>query len=138
MLPRHGYARTLFHRDDAFELLVLAWSPGSAAPVHDHDGQDCWFVPLAGVFELHDYALVEEHGARATLAALRVRRVGEGELDRRDADEPLHAVTPVTPLALSLHLYARPIDRCRVFDAARGTWAWQRLGYDAVAPEIGR
>jgi hypothetical protein len=46
-------------------------------------------------------------------------------------------VTPVTPLALSLHLYARPIDRCRVYDLGRNRWSWRRLGYDAVAPQIG-
>ena len=53
------------------------------------------------------------------------------------AYEAVHAVTPVTAHALSLHLYARPVDRCRVFDRRHGTWAWQRLGYDAFAPDLG-
>ena len=136
-VPRHGYARTLVYRDAAFELLLLTWSPGSAAPIHDHDGQDCWLVPLAGVFDLDDYAILDEDGHRARLVPVRARRVGEGDLDRRDRHEALHAVTPVTPLALSLHLYARPIDRCRVFARAGGAWSWQPLRYDAIAPEIG-
>jgi cysteine dioxygenase len=135
--PRRGYARTLIHRDDAFELLVLSWAPGSRAPLHDHAGQDCWLVPLAGAFDLDDYAIVAGDRRRAWLAPLRGRRVGLGELDRRDEHETIHAVTPVTPLALSLHLYARPIDRCRVYDLGRNRWSWRRLGYDAVAPQIG-
>jgi cysteine dioxygenase len=135
--PRRGYARTLIHRDDAFELLVLAWTPGSCAPLHDHAGQDCWLLPLAGAFDLDDYALLDGQRHHAWLTPLRARRLGVGEIDRRDEHEPVHAVTPVTPLALSLHLYARPIDRCRVFDLQRSTWSWRRLRYDHVARELG-
>jgi cysteine dioxygenase len=132
-----GYTRTLVWRDDRFELIVAAWSPGSASPVHDHDGQDCWFVPLAGSFDLADYALIASGRHRAHLVPMRARRVGAGELDRRDARESVHAVTPVTPLAVSLHVYAQPIDRCRVYDLSRGMWRWQRLRYDAFAYELG-
>jgi cysteine dioxygenase len=136
-LPRAGYARTLVYRDDAFELLLLTWAPGSAAPIHDHAGEDCWLVPLAGAFDVDDYGLVGSDERRAWLVPLRSRRLGEGELDRRDAHEPLHAVRAATPVALSLHVYARPIDRCRVFDLAHGTWSWRRLDYDRVAPQLG-
>jgi cysteine dioxygenase len=134
---RRRYARTLVHRCAAFELLLLTWSPGSASPIHDHDGQDCWFLPLAGTFDLDDYAIVDENDTHARLTRLRTRRVGDGELDRRDQWESLHSVTPATPLAVSLHLYARPIDRCRVFDRSRGTWSWRLLGYDSIAAELG-
>jgi cysteine dioxygenase len=136
-LPRRGYARTLVFRDDAFELLLLSWAPGSRAPIHDHASQDCWFVPLAGAFDVDEYALTAVEQRRAWLVPLRSRRVGEGELDHRDVHEPVHAVTPATPLALSLHLYARPIDRCRVFHLQRGRWSWRRLAYDRVAAQLG-
>lgn len=136
-LPSRGYARTLAYRDDAFELLLLTWAPGSRAPIHDHAGQDCWFVPLAGTFDVDDYALVGADAHRAWLTPLRSRRLGEGDLDRRDVREPLHAVTPVTPVAMSLHVYAQPIDRCRIYNLARGTWSWRRLDYDRVAPQLG-
>ncbi|MCU1282953.1 MAG: hypothetical protein JWM53_6499 [bacterium] len=134
---RGRYTRTLLHRAEAFELLLLSWSPGSASPIHDHDGQDCWFVPLAGAFDLDDYAILDENSADARLTPLRSRRLHAGELDRRDRYETVHSVTPATPLAVSLHLYARPIDRCRVFDRARGRWSWRLLGYDAIATELG-
>jgi cysteine dioxygenase len=123
---RGGYARTRVHRCGDFELLLLTWSPGSQSPVHDHNGQDCWFVPLAGAFALDDYT--------ARLTPLRSRRLGPGELDRRDEYEAVHAVRPTSPSAISLHVYARPIDRCRVFDLHRGTWQWCRITCDAEAP----
>jgi cysteine dioxygenase len=134
---RRRYARTLVHRCEAFELLLLSWSPGSASPIHDHDGQDCWFVPLAGAFDLDDYAILAENDAEARLTPLRSRRLYDGDLDRRDRYEAVHSVTPATPVAVSLHLYARPIDRCRVFDLSRGTWSWRLLGYDAINSGLG-
>jgi cysteine dioxygenase len=140
---RGRYARTLVHRDARFELLLLSWSPGSASPVHDHAGQDCWFIPLCGAFDLDDFALLDdpppgdEVGGQARLTPLRSRRVETGELDRRDAYEGVHAVTPAAPRCVSLHLYARPLDRCRVFDLRRSRWTWRRLFYDAVASQLG-
>lgn len=136
-LPRHGYARTLLYRCDAFELLLLTWSQGSRSPIHDHADQDCWLVPLAGAFDLDDYAILDEDEAAAHLVPLRTRHLGPGALDHRDEHEAVHAVAPATPHAVSLHLYARPIDRCRIFDRRRGTFDWHRLGYDAVAPQLG-
>ncbi|HXU71444.1 MAG TPA: cysteine dioxygenase family protein [Polyangia bacterium] len=136
-LPRHGYARTLLHRCDAFELLLLTWAEGSRSPIHDHAEQDCWLVPLAGAFDLDDYAILDEDDAAARLLPLRRRQLGPGALDHRDEHEAVHAVAPATPHAVSLHLYARPIDRCRIFDRRRGSFSWHRLGYDAVAPQLG-
>ncbi|HEY2744828.1 MAG TPA: cysteine dioxygenase family protein, partial [Polyangia bacterium] len=68
-LPRRGYARTLLYRCDAFELIVLTWAAGSASPIHDHAGQDCWMVPLAGELALDDYEIGDERGRRVELAA---------------------------------------------------------------------
>jgi len=135
-LPRRGYARTLLHRSPEFELVLVTWSPGSSTPIHDHAGQDCWLVPLIGAFDLHDYAILDETTRRMRLVPLRARRICEGEVDRRDEHESVHAVTPASAGALSLHLYARPLDRCRVFHPARGTWQWRRLRYDAIAPGL--
>ena len=35
--------------------------------------------------------------------------------------------------SMSLHLYAKPIRKCRVFDAASKTFADKELGYDTRA-----
>ncbi len=122
------YARTLVHRDDAFELLVLTWSPGSAAPIHDHAGQDCWFVPLAGAFDLEDYAISDEEGVRvpmldaAALAALRYhgavrspRRLQAKQCARGDAGDAAGGLAP------SLRA-AHPIAAAPSI-ARHGTWS---------------
>lgn len=133
------YARTRVFRDERFELILLTWARGSLTPVHDHAGQDCWLVPLAGRFDVDDFAIVDEdaHG-RATLSPLRSRRLAAGELDHRDSFEPVHAVSLTSSTGVSLHVYARPIDRCRIFDVLRGRWRWMRLVCDAEAPSLAR
>ena len=136
---RHGYARTRVHRDDHFELLLLTWSGRARSPVHDHDGQDCWFLPLDGAFDLDDYAIAAEDGRRARLTLLGSRRLAAGDagvIDRRDRYQAIHAVHAATSRALSLHVYAQPLDRCRVFDLGRGVWRWCRLRCDATLPQL--
>src|SRR5687768_734880 len=44
------YTRNLIHRDDRFELLALCWDEGTFSPIHNHSGQDCWFLVQEGQF----------------------------------------------------------------------------------------
>jgi cysteine dioxygenase len=100
---RSGYTRNLVWRQECFELLILCWSAGARTPIHDHDGQECWVRPLAGTFDLEDFD--EE-------LRLLERRHGVRSLDHRPGQ--IHRVT-APEAALSLHLYALPVDSCRIF-----------------------
>jgi predicted metal-dependent enzyme (double-stranded beta helix superfamily) len=123
--PRH-YTRSLIYRDAHLELLVLRWSAGAATPIHDHDGQECWFLPLAGAFTCWDYRL--DGNLR-----LVERRDGVRSLDYQPGGAQIHRVAAPGP-SLSLHLYAAPVDRCRVYDAA-GRAAWLHNHYDMVVSD---
>ncbi|MET0552960.1 MAG: cysteine dioxygenase family protein [Vicinamibacteria bacterium] len=129
------YTRTRLHRSDAFELLLLCWDRGQATPVHDHDGQAGWFTVLEGALGVQEY---ERDGGPADLRTLAAQeetapgglRLHEGlryvvEAGRSVAEaegpETIHRVGPVGGRALSLHLYAGPLDSFLMFDAARGT-----------------
>src|SRR5687768_7197153 len=54
-LSGNRYTRNLVYRNDCFELLLLCWDAGSRSPIHGHSGQRCWFMPVAGWFDLEDY-----------------------------------------------------------------------------------
>ncbi len=125
-----GYTRNLVFRGEYVEVLIACWAAGASTPVHDHGGQECWFLPLAGAFDTEDYALVER-GARAELALLgRARAVRS--LDHRDGGAQIHRVRVSDGLAgaVSLHVYAGPVDVCGVFDRARGRMVPRRLRYE--------
>jgi len=113
-----GYARNLVHRQSDFELLFLSWSEGAATPIHDHGGQECWFLPLVGSFDLQDFD--------EDLVTLGRRR------DVRSLDHQPGQIHRVRALkdSISLHVYAGPIDFCRVYH--RGGFTWRRLLYHHV------
>ncbi len=129
------YTRTRLHRSDAFELLLLCWERGQATPVHDHDGQAGWFTVLEGALGVQEY---DREGGPADLRSLAAHeetqpgglRRHEGrpyvvEAGRSVAEaegpETIHRVGPVGGRALSLHLYAGPLDSFLVFDPSRGS-----------------
>jgi cysteine dioxygenase len=126
------YTRTRLHRSAAFELLLLCWDRGQATPVHDHDGQAGWFTVLEGALGVQEY---DREGGPADLRSLAETspgglRLHEGrryvvEAGRSVAEaegpETIHRVGPVGGRALSLHLYAGPLDSFLVFDRERGT-----------------
>ncbi len=132
-----GYTRTLVYRDEDLEVLILGWSRGSHAPIHGHDGQDCWMRAVVGELELNDYrvvaggekpgyALIERTGSRRVLRA--------GEVDAPRPGRELHSarISPESDFAISLHVYSRPIDTCLVYDPRRSRCEARHLRYDQV------
>jgi NitT/TauT family transport system ATP-binding protein len=114
------YVRAQLHEEPGFEVLLVRWAAGAASPVHGHDGQRCWVRPLAGVFELEDYALLS--GGRAPgpahVVAAGAREVSPDDVDHKDDDDELHAVRLASGqrAGLSLHVYARPVRTALIFD----------------------
>ncbi|MCY1073458.1 ATP-binding cassette domain-containing protein [Archangium sp. miwbw1] len=137
-LLREGrYTRTLVYRDEDLEVLVLGWGRGARAPIHGHDGQECFLMTVAGELEVSDYrlvaggqepgyALVERMGPRRTLLP--------GAMDHRNPEMELHSVRTGarSGFAISLHVYSRPIDQCLTYDPRRSSCELRKLHYDRV------
>lgn len=124
----HKYTRNLIAsgRGNRFGLMVLAWGAGQASPIHDHAESHCVMRVLEG-------RLVEE---------LYAVREGKAELERQSELVTggvayihdrigWHRVRNASPKekALSLHLYAPPIEACRTVDEAG-----QRIRAKAACP----
>jgi cysteine dioxygenase len=132
---RGRYTRNLVYRDARLEVLVNCWDSGAVSPVHDHDGQECWFSIQAGTFVLENYARISG-GLGPGPARLGppevVGPVGPGHVDFRGAEAPIHRVMARQGPAISLHVYAGPVERCLVYDVKRGRCALQQLRYHSV------
>jgi hypothetical protein len=132
------YTRNAVFRCDEYEVLLLAWDRGASSAVHDHAGSQCWFMPVAGKFDLKDYAVRtggHEPGP-AELELIRTRRaVAPGAVGHKDEGDDVHWVglSEGSAYGVTLHVYARPIDQCLVFDVPRGLAFARRLGDDALA-----
>jgi cysteine dioxygenase len=132
---RGRYTRNLVYRDAGFEVVVNCWDAGIASPIHDHAQQECWFSVQAGTFLTEDYPLLEggcEPGY-ALLGAPRITpAVGPGHVDYRGPRDSIHRVAAVEGPAVTLHVYAAPVQQCLVFDARRNRCAWRRLSYYSI------
>ena len=133
--PGH-YTRNLVYRDAAFELVLNCWDAGAVSPVHEHSGQECWFSIQAGAFLLENFPLLaggRGPGHARLGAPERVGPVGVGHVDHRTPSASVHRVRALDGPAVSLHVYARPIDSCLVFDLARQRCHLRQLRYDSVS-----
>ena len=144
---RRRYTRNLVYRDARWEVLLVCWDTGTASPIHDHGGQRCWLRVLSGVLSLEDFPLLS--GGRAPgparLGPPRTRGpVGEGAVDFRSPDDSIHRVRVLQGPAVTLHVYAGPVEECLVFDTRRHRCAARRLAYHSIfgglvqeAPRVG-
>lgn len=131
------YTRTLLHRTEHFELLLLCWDKAARTPVHGHAGQTCWFTPVLGAFDFDNYEQIDggKGPGYARLRKIRSsRNVGVGLFDRRDEKEDLHLVRVADGFdrAVSLHLYAAPIDECLAYDLEHHRATLVRMRYEFV------
>lgn len=134
------YTRNCVYRDERFELLVLCWADNAASPIHDHGGSRCFVSVQRGSLTVENYS-VDEGGREAgpvRLSAAGTQVLRAGAIDARGADRDVHRVRASGGPAISLHLYAKPLDACLVFDAARQTCRVAVNRYDRLAPEVDR
>jgi cysteine dioxygenase len=137
------YQRRRIYGDGDIEILLLCWDRGQATPVHDHDGQSGWFTVLAGTLAVQEF---ERRGGPADLGEIGPGGVlppGSLNLHPREpvqvpagltvceaaAPETIHKVGSDGERALSLHVYARPLESFLVFDEALGSC--RRLSLEA-------
>jgi cysteine dioxygenase len=122
----NGYTRTRAYGDDHFEVLLLTWDAGAASAVHDHGGQHCWMLVLRGSLQVDDYVRLDR-GERPGIARVEARDgrlLTAGGLDLRSGPLDLHRVSATSDApALSLHIYARPLQRFLVYDETAETCA---------------
>lgn len=129
-----SYTRTLVHRTDRFEIVVIHWTPGCESAIHDHGGSHCWFAVASGTMGIENFTRFDDgrtpgyarigFGGRLSL--------GPGDVDFREDDVHLHRCVTAEEPAITLHLYANPIERYNTFDVQRERCADVTSTYDAI------
>lgn len=131
---RRTYSRTLLHRSDEFEILVLHWAPGAVSSIHDHGGAHCWFAVAQGNVGVENFVR-RDSGAQPGHARIDFdgREVLQtSAIDYREDDVHLHRCFAGDERAVSLHVYARPIDRFLTFDERAQSCSEATTTYDAI------
>jgi predicted metal-dependent enzyme (double-stranded beta helix superfamily) len=136
LMERPGcYTRTCVYNDERFELLLLNWHPGALSSVHDHGGQHCWFVVLAGNLRVDDFTRIDagDVAGHALVEARDSRTLLPGDLDLRSGDFDIHRVAHAGEgCAVTLHVYAQPLHTFNVYDHHAHTYKSATGSYDEV------
>jgi cysteine dioxygenase len=131
--PRR-YTRNLIARSAAFELIALCWDAGATSAIHDHADSACAFVVHAGAIACENFRVERpaRRGDRCALRSAGTRTIRRGELDVRSGPS-VHRVGAEGGHAVTLHVYAKPIDACLNF-GEDGSVREVAACYDSVRP----
>jgi cysteine dioxygenase len=113
------YTRNLIARDPSFELIALCWDAGVISAIHDHADSDCAFVVAEGTLHCENFRVrwpgVDRRGA-CRVEPTGARSLRAGEIDMASGHLSVHRVGAREGRAITLHVYAKPIDACLNFD----------------------
>ncbi|MBI1183546.1 hypothetical protein GC194_04710 [bacterium] len=126
------YTRNCIVRNEHFELLLLNWAPNSKAPIHDHNGEECWFFLLDGSLEEEIFHLKNNRPI-----ALKKHVLNRHSHSHLPNPNWLHrVVNNSNSTAVSLHYYSSPIEQCRVYDEKNARFKWHKSQYYSVAGKV--
>lgn len=130
------YARNLVYRSAEFEMMLVCWGDGQESPIHNHAGQHCWMAVLEGdIAEVH-YGMPTA-GQSTPLVEGRKCVHERGSVAYICDEIALHKVLPVAgQRGVSLHLYAKPIEVCTVYDSKTCQVGRRELSFHSVAGEL--
>lgn len=124
------YTRNCIVDNEKFELILICWSEGQGTPIHDHDGEECWVKFIKGEFKETIY----KENEAGELNSVKTTVSKEGKVTYMKDFMGFHTLENLSnKKSMSLHLYAKPIRKCRVFDEKLNTFVTKKLEYDTIA-----
>ncbi len=125
-----GYTRNCVARTDEYELLLLCWDQQAETPIHGHGGQDCWVYQIEGTVE--EIRVKEDENG--DLQETHRMDLAPGKISYMHDRMGYHQIrNPFRQRAMTLHIYAKPIDACKVFDPKNEQFEVKEMEYDTVA-----
>ena len=120
IFSKKHYTRNLIFKNDLFELVAVCWEVGQASQIHNHHNQNCWMAIPIGKLRVQNFRVLEQKGDAGYCRleptdSFDIHKYMPAEVDPA---EPVHQVLNLAEFekrAVSLHIYSRPFDRCRVY-----------------------
>lgn len=127
------YTRNCIINTDKFELILICWEKEQFTSIHGHNGEECWIKVIQGEFKETIYQLdeIEE------LQAIRTSISAEGDSSYMIDFMGFHRLeNSNNKRSMSLHLYAKPIRSCQLFDENLNKFVRKDLTYHTIS-ELG-
>ena len=127
-----GYTRNCIERTDDYELILLCWSRGDRTPVHGHADQNCWVYQIDGTVHEVRYDLQDDGALRETDRA----SLEPGDLTYMHDAMGYHHIENVScGRAMTMHIYAAPIDACEVYSDEANCFEVRSMEYHTMKGE---
>jgi cysteine dioxygenase len=124
------YTRNCIIDNEKFELILICWCQGHRTSIHDHGGEECWVKVIEGEFKETIYKKKETDG----LAIVKTSISKPDEVTYMKDFMGFHRLENLSnKRSLSLHLYAKPIRKCNVFNETLKTFESKDLCYNTTA-----
>jgi cysteine dioxygenase len=123
------YTRNCIYEDEDFELILLCWKPGQSTPIHDHGGEECWVKVIEGAFKERIF----QHDEAGDLQEISSSVTHIGDVSYMIDFMGYHSLENISPgNSMTLHLYAKPIKNCHIFDEDSQCLIYKEMSYDTV------
>ena len=107
------YTRNCIFENERFELILICWQSSHKTPIHDHGGEECWVKVIDGEFKETVYKSNEVSEVNILKSTL----FKAGDISYMIDFMGCHQLKNLSShRALSLHLYAKPITNCNIYD----------------------
>jgi len=121
-----SHTRNCLELNERFELILLCWEPGQMTGIHDHGGEECWVYFMDSLFEEIIY-----QRSQSKLKQTQSKTATNGSVSYMSDFLGVHSLKNAgNRRGFSLHLYAKPIRSCNVFNTLSGTFEEKKMSYD--------
>ncbi len=128
-----SYTRNCIVENDKFQLILLCWEEGQKTPIHDHGGEECWVKIIQGEFKETIYKVNSSGELNLTKTSISKT----GDISYMIDFMGCHCLENISSgKSMSLHLYAKPIHNCNLFDEKSGKSTPKKLSYTTVPQEM--
>ena len=123
------YTRNCIFENEKFELILICWEKDQKTPIHDHDGEECWVKVIDGTLKETLYKDTPS-GPAQFKSSISVKWTISYMIDFMG----YHKLENISDRrAMSLHLYAKPIKKCNVFDDQKQVFSTKTLSFNTVS-----
>ena len=123
------YTRNCIADTEKFELILICWCAGHQTSIHDHGGEECWVKVIEGEFKETLYKQDE----MGILKLTKTKFSKKNDITYMKDFMGFHRLeNSANKRSMSLHLYAKPIRSCNVFNEVSKMFVHKELDYDTT------
>ena len=124
------YTRNCIADTEKFELILICWCAGHQTSIHDHGGEECWVKVIEGEFK----ETVYKQDKMGDLKLTKTKFSKKNDITYMKDFMGFHRLeNSANKRSMSLHLYAKPIRSCNVFNEVSKMFVLKELDYDTTA-----